>query len=178
MARFTLADLPPSLQAQALAQLEPKEPVLRPLSPAGGVVGGGEAPKALKSKGKAPRKARVERTRNANTLTEAGYWSMVRSCLRRAFRFWKPALNALKAARVPMKGPRGRKWGYVCAGCGKVFLRKEVEIHHVEAVGTLTDYAHVGDFLRRLTPESPDAYKILCLSCHQTETNTQRRDAA
>ena len=49
-----------------------------------------------------PRK--VERTRNANTWTEAKYWGHIRSHLRRAFRFWKPATDAKLKARRPHQG--------------------------------------------------------------------------
>jgi len=141
------------------------------------------APKPLKTKGKGKGKVRVERTRNAGTLSEAGYWGYVRSSLRRAFRFWKPAVIALKRAQVPMKGPRGRKWAYLCAGCGKLYLRNQVQIDHKEPAGALTDYAHVGDFLRRLTPESPDAYQVLCTGegtsgCHDAKTAREREAKA
>lgn len=126
-----------------------------------------------------PRAHRVARTRNAGTLTESGYWGFVRSTLRRAFRFWKPAVKALHAVRVPMAGARGRKWGYVCAACGKVYLRTQVQIDHKEPAGALTEYAHVGDFLRRLTPEDPAAYQVLCTGdgtqrCHEAKTASDR----
>lgn len=136
-------------------------------------------PKPVKTKAKGKGKTRVVRTRNAATLTESGYWGFVRSTLRRAFRFWKPAVIALKRTQVPMAGPRGRKWGYVCAGCSKIYLRKQVQIDHKEPAGALTDYAHVGDFLRRLTPENPDSYQVLCTGegtagCHDAKTARER----
>lgn len=120
------------------------------------------------------KKRRVERTRNAGTWTEAHYWGVLRSGLRRLFRFWKPAVNALNAARVPHSGPRGQRWAYVCADCKKLFLRKDVQIDHVEPVGKLLDYADVGDFLRRLTPEDPEAFRTLCKTCHLKKTKTER----
>jgi len=42
------------------------------------------------------------------------------------------------------------------------------------ACGALTDYAHVGEFVRRLTPESPDAFRVRCLTCHQLKTNSEK----
>lgn len=123
---------------------------------------------------KAPKRQRVAKTRNGATLTEAAFWGMVRSGLRRTFRFWKPALAALKAARVPFRGPRRQKWAFLCADCQKLFLRRQVQIDHVVPVGALRDYAHVGEFLRRLTPERPEDFACRCKKCHQTKTNAER----
>jgi hypothetical protein len=123
------------------------------------------------------RNPKVPRTRNLASLTEAGFWGMVRSGLRRTFRYWKPALAALRMSRVDWPGPHGRQYGYRCAGCGKIFSRKEVEIDHKLGAGSLTDYAHVGEFLRRLTPETPEDFQVLCKgkgSCHQMKTNSER----
>lgn len=129
-------------------------------------------PRPVKAKGK--RSGRVPLTRNAGTLSEAAFWGMVRSGLRRTFRWWKPALAALKAARSPCRGPRGQRWAYLCADCGKLFLRRQVQIDHVYPAGALTSYEHVGDWLRRLTPENPDAFAVRCLPCHQAKTNVER----
>ena len=136
-------------------------------------------PAATPAQPKPPKRAakrqKVARTRNLGTMTEAMFWGKVRSELRRAFRWWKPALEALKRQRIASKGPRGRKWLYRCEGCGKLFLRSAVQIDHRIPCGTLTDYAHVGEFLRRLCPESPDDFRILCRKvCHQQKTNAER----
>lgn len=117
---------------------------------------------------------RAAKTRNLNTISEAAYWGLVRSGLRRTFRFWKPAMAALRAARISAPGPRGRKWLFVCAGCGRKFLQKGVQVDHKVPTGKLTDYAHVAEFLRRLTPESPDDFQVMCKPCHQTKTNNEK----
>ena len=129
---------------------------------------------AKASKPTKPKKERVPKTRNSGTWTEAQYWGRIRSCLRRMSLFWKPAREALQSARVACAGPRGQKWAYVCADCGKLFQRKLVHIDHIEPCGKLTEYAHIGDFLRRLLPEGKDAYAVRCLSCHQAKTNAER----
>lgn len=126
---------------------------------------------------KKPRVSRVPRTRNAGTWTEAQFWQAIRSCLRRMSRFWKPARAALHAARFPCKGPNGQKWAYVCHDCKKPFPRKQVQIDHVVPCGTLTDFEHVGEFIRRLTPEDVGAYAVRCLACHQAKTNSERSGA-
>ncbi len=125
-----------------------------------------------KSKGK--RASRVPKVRNAGTMTEAAYWGMLRSGLRRLFRFWKPAVAALHAARFPCKGPNGQKWAYLCHDCKKPFPRKQVQIDHVVPCGTLTSFEHVGEFIERLTPEDAGAYAVRCLTCHQAKTNAER----
>ncbi len=125
----------------------------------------------LKTKGR----QLVPRSRNLSTQTEAQFWQSLRSGLRRTFRFWKPALEAAKRARIARKGPKGQKWAYLCADCQKLFLRRQVQIDHIEPCGELTDYSHAGEFIRRLTAESPDDYAIRCKDCHQVKTDIERQ---
>jgi 5-methylcytosine-specific restriction endonuclease McrA len=120
---------------------------------------------------------RVERTRNANTLTEAAYWSMVRSILRRGFRFWKPAINAKMKARRKYEGENKRqKWEYQCNHCEEWFADKEVQTDHVVACGQLKYLEDVSGFLERLTAEGKESFQILCLKCHQKKTNLEREE--
>lgn len=126
---------------------------------------------------KKPRVSRVPKTRNAGTWTEAQYWQRIRSCLRRMSIYWRPARVALNAARIPCKGPNGQKWAYICHDCQKPHPRKRVQLDHIVPCGTLTDYAHIGDFLRRLLPEEQGAYAVRCLACHQAKTNAERSAA-
>lgn len=109
-------------------------------------------------------------------MSEAAYWGMVRSGLRRTFRWWKPALKALEAARTACKGPRGQKWSYKCAKCKKQFLRKDVQIDHIVPVGTLLSYKDVGAWLKRLTPEDTKAFAVRCKECHKEKTKTEREN--
>lgn len=118
--------------------------------------------------------SRVPKTRNGGTWTEAAYWGALRSGLRRLFRFWQPAMQALHAARIPCRGKHGQKWAFICADCGRVFPRKQVQIDHVEPAGALTDLAHLPDFVRRLTPEDPKAFAIRCIGCHRKKTDAER----
>lgn len=111
---------------------------------------------------------RVARTRNGGTWTNARYFSHLRSALRMAFRWWKPALTALKRAKV------GKL--YLCAGCGKLFPRKQVQIDHTIPAGSLSCYGDIAGFLERLTAEDPDAFKVLCRArCHQAKTDAERK---
>ena len=114
---------------------------------------------------------KVSRTRNGGTWSEARYWSQVRSCLRRGFRFWKPIQDCLKAARIAKDGPRGAKWAFRCASCGGYFLRKNVQVDHIVECGSLNKPEDLAGFLERLTAESPDAYQVLCKTCHNKKTH-------
>jgi hypothetical protein len=116
----------------------------------------------------------VERTRNACTWTEAEFWTRIRSCLRRMSIYWRPAREALHAARVPFHGPRGQKWAFLCADCQKLFKRSSVQLDHVNPCGALKSYEDIGAFLERLLPEDPNAYRVRCTKCHQAKTNRER----
>ena len=64
------------------------------------------------------RKQRVPRTRNARTMTEAQFFSMIRSALREKSRWWKPSGIVRVKARRPYKGPNKRqKYEYQCNKC-------------------------------------------------------------
>lgn len=141
----------------------------RPSTPAEKRLGPAKAKESPKK-----RVARVPRTRNAGTWTEAEMWGRIRSCLRRMSIYWRPARQALLAARIPFRGPRGQKWAFLCADCQKLFKRSQVELDHVIACGSLRCYADVGAFLERLLPEDANAYKVRCRSCHRIKTNADR----
>ena len=122
--------------------------------------------------------ARAERTRNANTLTEAAYWGKVRSALRKAFAYWKPAQEAAKRAESGIReNPKtGRmKKVYRCAICGEEDFREEMQIDHVEQVGSLRCAEDLAGFLERLTCEDSSKYQLLHKSCHQQKTNERRK---
>jgi len=116
---------------------------------------------------------RVSKHRNANTQSEAAYWGSVRSALRRAFRYWKPATQAKMAARRKYEGSnRRQRWEYLCNFCRKFYMDKEVQIDHITPVGSLKGGEDLKGFLERLTPE--DGFQVLCKECHQVKTNKER----
>jgi 5-methylcytosine-specific restriction endonuclease McrA len=117
---------------------------------------------------KQAKRGRVERTRNGGTWTEAKYWGMMRSGLRRMFRYWKPAQDALRAAKFPWPGPRGRKHGYRCAACAGKFKRDDVQVDHVVPCGRLKCLEDLPGFVARMTVEG--GFQILCRKCHTKKT--------
>lgn len=120
---------------------------------------------------------KVARTRNGGTFTESMYWSAIRSALRAKFRYWKPAVAALNAAKRPSQSRNKRlKHEYQCAKCKKWFPRKDVQIDHIKPCGSLKCEKDIAPFLKRLTPEDPSAYQILHTECHKAKTAKERKE--
>ena len=110
-------------------------------------------------------------------MTESAYWGMLRSSLRRAFRFWKPIVLAKHAARRKSQSANKRlKFEFQCKHCEQWFPDKEVEVDHVIPCGSLKCYEDIPDFVKRLTAEDMDSYQILCHTCHTAKTNNEREE--
>jgi hypothetical protein len=136
----------------------------------------GRRGRTVPAKNKKPKKSRVPLVRNGGTWSEAKYWGSLRSGIRRLFRFWKPAVDALRAARVPFRGPHNQRYAYLCAGCGKLFKRREVHVDHRVPCGKLTSLEHLPEFVRRLTAEGPEAFQVLCIAtCHRKKTDEEAK---
>lgn len=132
----------------------------------------------MRRNGNNMRKASTIKLYNGGTWTKAQYWSAIRSALRSKMRWWKPANEALLASRRPYKGPNKlQKWEHLCAHCGQWHIRKNVAIDHIVPCGSLNGPEDLAPFLERLTPESPDAYQVLCKECHNVKTQEERRNA-
>lgn len=120
--------------------------------------------------------ARIIKTRNCGTMTEAGYFGMIRSILRRGTRYaWLPMKEAKNAARIVYNGSnKRRKWSYVCAKCGDEFMGKDVQVDHIKPVGTLRSLDDIPQFINNLTQEDVKAYQIMCKPCHKEKTKKDR----
>lgn len=126
------------------------------------------------------KRQKVEKTRNAATMTEAAYFAKIRSILRNGFRYWKVAMLAAENASRPYKGENKRlKKEYQCKKCKSWFKRSDCEIDHIIPCGSLNCYDDIVSFIQRLTPEDVKAFQILCKPCHKIKTNNekQKRDA-
>ena len=116
---------------------------------------------------------KVPKTRNANTMTESAYWSMVRSGLRKTFRYWKPLMITKNNARRKYTGGNKRqKWEYQCKKCKTWHIGKETQVDHIIPVGSLKCSDDIKGFIERLTPET--GYQVLCSECHLIKTNKER----
>ena len=122
------------------------------------------------------RKATTVLSRNGNTITEAQYFSKIRSILRSGFRYWVPMQQALKLASRPSQSLNKRlKTEYKCKHCNNWFKKADVEIDHVLPAGSLNTYEDIVPFIKNLTPEDVNAFQILCKPCHLIKSNSERQ---
>lgn len=115
----------------------------------------------------------VELTRNAHTMTEAEYFSMILSALRRTTRYWKPCLAVLEATKRPSESGNKRiKFEYQCQSCGGWYQRKLVQVDHVIPCGGINSYDKIVPWLLKAHVE--EGFQVLCKECHKRKTNEER----
>ena len=118
--------------------------------------------------------ARVPKTRCSETMTEAAFFSFIRSGLRQKSQKWKPAYDAKKLAQRPYTGEDKRtRFVYLCDICNNLFKDKDVQIDHIIPCGSLKSFEDISGFCERLFCEV-GGYRILCSDCHQVVTNDSR----
>jgi hypothetical protein len=126
-----------------------------------------------------PRKAvtpRVERTRNGGHETQSMHMNKIRSALRNLSRWWKPFDVALKNCSQTSYVGRVKRVVYLCASCNKFYSRKNVEVNHIVAIGSLKSYEDLPGFCERLFVEDVSLLEVLCKDCHKEETAKQREE--
>lgn len=118
--------------------------------------------------------ARVPKTRGNKTLTESGFWGMIRSALRQKSRWWAPMKLAKEKARRPYKGDNKRqKWEYKCNNCKDWYSDKEIEVDHIIEAGSLRNGDDLKGFVERLFCEE-EGLQILCKTCHAVKTKNSK----
>lgn len=93
----------------------------------------------------------------------------IRSSLRRAWVRWPARLLTIQEAYSTTKTNKktGRKAKhYQCAKCHKDFPLKEVVVHHLIPVGSLTERSHIPGFVDRLFCPR-EHLVVLCKCCHK-----------
>lgn len=116
------------------------------------------------------KKSRVIKPYNAGTLSEAGFWQLIRSTLRKASRWWKPVQQCRDEARRPYTGKDKRtKWEYQCRKCENWFPAKEIQIDHIIEAGSLQSGDDLKGFVERLFVEK-QGLQPLCTNCHYIKT--------
>lgn len=124
----------------------------------------------MAKKKKATKKPRVERPRNAGTMTESAFWSFIRSTLRQKSRWWKPITQCKLNSRRVYKGPNKRqKFEYQCNECKNWYPEKSINVDHIIPAGTLKTAADLPGFVERLFCEI-DGLQVLCSKCHDKKT--------
>jgi hypothetical protein len=123
--------------------------------------------KAIVKRVKAKKASRVPKTRNASTMTESAFWSMLRSTLRRKYMVsWIPSKNVRLRNRIPYTGiSKRQKYSYICEECKKSFSANQTAVHHIVECGSLTNSDDLKGFVDRLFCEE-EGLTLLCNSCH------------
>lgn len=116
----------------------------------------------------------VELTRNANTMTEAEFFAMILSALRRTTKFWKPKLQKLEEGkRLNQSDNKRIKYEYNCEQCLGWFKRSEIQLDHIINCGGINGYSKIEGWCKRAYVEK-DSFQRLCLACHTIKTNSER----
>ena len=124
---------------------------------------------------KTTRKSRVPKTRNAGTMTEAAFWSMIRSALRQKSRWWKPVSQCRELAKREYKGTNKRqRWEYQCNKCKKWFKATDINVDHIKPAGSLNCAADLPLFVETLFCEV-DNLQVLCTTCHNKKTQLEKQ---
>lgn len=120
------------------------------------------------------KKSKVLKPRNHGTMTESGFWGMIRSTLRQKSRWWKPIYECKLKNKRPYKGPNKRqKFEYQCNQCKKWFPEKQINVDHIIPAGSLTCANDLPGFVERLFTEI-NGLQILCSNCHDAKTKKER----
>ena len=114
-----------------------------------------------------------EKPRNNGTMTEAAFFGMIRSHLRRLSMRWKPIAEAKKKARIKYIGDnRRRKWSYRCANCKGLFADNEIAVDHIIPCGSLKSFSDLSSFAERMFVEV-DGLQVLCNGCHNKKSKEE-----
>jgi 5-methylcytosine-specific restriction endonuclease McrA len=108
-------------------------------------------------------------------MTDAAFWSFIRSALRQKSRWWKPIAQAKAKAKRAYKGPLKRqKFEYQCKECSQWFPDKKINVDHIIPAGTLRCANDLPGFVERLFCEV-DNLQVLCETCHNKKTQDEKR---
>lgn len=117
----------------------------------------------------------VPKTRCSGTMSEAAFWSFIRSALRQKSRWWKPISVCKLNARRDYKGPSKRqKYEYQCKQCKTWTTEKNINVDHIIPAGSLNTSQDLPLFVERLFCEQ-DNLQVLCTTCHDKKTLKEKQ---
>lgn len=117
---------------------------------------------------------KTPKIRCSGTMTDAAFFSFIRSGLRQKSQRWKPVYDTKREAQIPYNGTDKRtKFLYVCAICNDAFKGTDVCVDHITPCGSLRSFDDIGGFCERLFCEK-EGLRVLCKTCHQVVTNEER----
>ena len=115
-------------------------------------------------------KERIQKLRCGGTMSEAMFWSFIRSALRQKSRWWKPISMCKLEAKRPYVGSNKRqKFEYQCNYCKKYFPEKQINVDHKIPAGSLNNADDLPGFVTRLFCEV-NHLQCLCTKCHDIKT--------
>lgn len=117
---------------------------------------------------KTKRKASTRAVRDFcnGTKTRSEFFSGIRSYLRRLW-MWHDPIRKEVLARIKS----GNK--YYCYKCQKLHLKKNIEVNHIEQVGSLKDFDDIQVFYERLFVSDIEKVEAICKECHGEITKMQ-----
>ena len=117
----------------------------------------------------------VPKTRCDGTMSEAMFWSFIRSALRQKSRWWKPISVCKMNARRLYRGPNKRqKYEYQCKKCKTWHAEKNINVDHIIPAGSLNTATDLPKFVERLFCEQ-DNLQVLCTTCHDKKTLKEKQ---
>ena len=120
-------------------------------------------------------RTKLPKERNAGTMTNAMFWSFIRSALRNKSRWWKPITQCRISSRRPYKGTNKRqKFEYQCNQCKNWFPDKQIAVDHKIPAGSLNSGDDLKGFVERLFCEEKDL-QVLCSGCHDVKTKLEKQ---
>lgn len=126
---------------------------------------------AYKKKGK---RVPLPKIYNAGTMSVVEFWSMIRSALRKASRWWKPVVAVKMKNRRKYNGPNKRlKFEYQCNICKNWFPEKHINVDHITPAGSLMSSDDLKGFVERLFCEEV-GLQIACSGCHNKKTQKEK----
>ena len=121
--------------------------------------------------------AKKIKTRNAGTMTEAGFWSFIRAALRQKSRWWKPISLCKQLSKRKYTGPKKKArqlWEYQCNQCKEWFPDKLINVDHIIPAGSLNHANDLPGFVEKLFCEV-DNLQVLCTTCHDKKTLAEKQ---
>ena len=119
-------------------------------------------------------RTKLPKERNAGTMTNAMFWSFIRSALRNKSRWWKPITQCRISSRRPYKGTNKRqKFEYQCNQCKNWFPDKQIAVDHKIPAGSLNSGDDLKGFVERLFCEE-EHLQVLCIGCHDVKTKLEK----
>lgn len=114
---------------------------------------------------------RVIREYCGGTMTKSAFFGAIRAFLRQRWLYSCPfRKEVLKMAYSKLL----KKWQ--CNHCKGMFLKKEVEVNHIEPCGSLKDYHEIKTFHDKLFVNNVNKLEVLCKNCHKIFTQETKKE--